>query len=573
MAGVFVYNPVARTVLETGDNTLTAVFTPANTAVYSSVTSSVNLFVSSANLEVTANNASRAFGTTNPVFGGTITGIENGDDITATYASPATTSSAPGTYRIIPTLVDPDGSLDNYIVTYKNGTLTVVTAAALISWATPASIGYGTALSGTQLNASASLPGTVVYTPAAGTVLKAGTNTLTVVFTPTNTVDYSSVTTSVSLVVAPAALTVTANNIYEAYNGAAFGGGNGIIYAGFVNGDTAAVLGGTLSYGGTSQGAVNEGTYSIIPSGLTSADYAISFVEGTLYIGLPPQIISQPTNEVVPPGGTAQFSVSAMGEAPLIYQWWFNLTNLLALATNSTLTLTDITLAQAGDYSVVVANNFGSVTSAPALLATDSEPTISSSGYNFSNTNTATGSRTVTLNATVNPNGLPATVLFQYGLTTSYAGSSGPINLPTGKLGTNVATSVDAIVPGVVYHWAVVASNSLGWVSTPDQTFYTASIYPPGETNASGVVDQNELNAVLANYWPTSPWVTMTNVAGLGSTNVQFALTNANNWDFSVFVSTNLTSWQYLGSATPLYQFADPQSTNRPTRYYRLQWP
>jgi len=328
-----------------------------------------------------------------------------------------------------------------------------------------------------------------------------------------------------------------------------------------------------LSYGGTSQGAVNAGTYRVIPSGLTSANYAISFVPGTLYIGLPPQITSQPTNEIVPPGGTAQFSVSATGQAPLSYQWWFNQTNFLAQATNSTLTLTNITLAQAGDYSVVVVNDFGSITSALAVLATDSEPTISSSGYNFSNTNPATGSRTVTLNATVNPNGLPATVLFQYGLTTSYAGSSGLINLLTGNQGTNVAVSVNAIVPGVVYHWDVVASNSLGWVSTPDQTFYTVSIYPPGETNASGVVDQNELNAVLANYWPTSPWVTMTNVAGLGSTNIQFALTNANNWDFSVLVSTNLTSWQYLGPATPLYQFADPQSTNRPTRYYRLQWP
>jgi len=56
--------------------------------------------------------------------------------------------------------------------------------------------------------------------------------------------------------------------------------------------------------------------------------------------------------------------------------------------------------------------------------------------------------------------------------------------------------------------------------------------------------------------------------------NVQFALTNANNWDFiSVLVSTDLIDWQYLGPATPMYQFVDPQATNGPTRFYRLSWP
>jgi hypothetical protein len=404
-------------------------------------------------------------------------------------------------------------------------------------------------------------------------VLNAGTNTLTAVFTPTNLVDYYSATSSVSLTVNRAALVVTANNLNKASNGVPFSGGNGVTYFGFVNGDTAAVLGGTLIYGGTSQGAINVGAYSIIPSGLTNANYTISYNSGTLTIGLPPQITSQPTNQTVLPGGTAQFSVSATSQATLTYQWWFNQTNLLVSATNSTLTLTNINLAQAGDYLVVVMNVFGSVTSTSAMLTMVSAPTISGFNSFFSNTNSATGSRTVTLNAMVNPNNLPTTAFFQYGLTTSYAGSSAPINLPAGSVGTNVSASLDSIVPGVVYHWQVVASNSLGGVSSPDQTFYTASIYPPGETNADGVVDQNELNAVLANYWPNSPWVSMTNVAGLGSVNVQFALTNVNNWDFSVLVSTNLIDWQYLGPATPMYQFVDPKATDGPTRFYRLSWP
>lgn len=75
-----------------------------------------------------------------------------------------------------------------------------------ISWSIPAAITYGTALSSTQLNATASsggstLPGTFVYTPASGTVLGAGTQTLSVTFIPNDQSKYSSATATSSIVV------------------------------------------------------------------------------------------------------------------------------------------------------------------------------------------------------------------------------------------------------------------------------------------------------------------------------------------------------------------------------------
>ena len=74
-----------------------------------------------------------------------------------------------------------------------------------ISWAAPAAITQGTALSATQLNASASVAGTFVYSPAAGTVLATGTHTLTATFTPADTTRYNTATASTVLVVnAPA---------------------------------------------------------------------------------------------------------------------------------------------------------------------------------------------------------------------------------------------------------------------------------------------------------------------------------------------------------------------------------
>jgi hypothetical protein len=88
------------------------------------------LTVTAAPLTVTANNASRPYGAANPSFSGSITGIQNGDNITATYATAATPNSPPGAYPILPTLVDPGNKLTNYAVTLNNGILTVTAPAA-----------------------------------------------------------------------------------------------------------------------------------------------------------------------------------------------------------------------------------------------------------------------------------------------------------------------------------------------------------------------------------------------------------------------------------------------------------
>ena len=149
---------------------------------------------------MTANNASRNFGQTNPVFTGTIVGVTNGDNITATYASTATSNSPAGPYPITPTLVDPGHRLTNYSVTLNNGTLTVLSVSSLVTWTNPKPIIYGTMPTSTSLMHWRVCRARWFYTPTNGTVLSAGTNTLTVIFTPTDTVDYIAATNKVSLV-------------------------------------------------------------------------------------------------------------------------------------------------------------------------------------------------------------------------------------------------------------------------------------------------------------------------------------------------------------------------------------
>jgi hypothetical protein len=81
----------------------------------------------------------------------------------------------------------------------------------------------------------------------------------------------------------------------------------------------------------------------------------------------PPVILSQPTNLTVIRSSNATFSVTAAGSSPLIYQWNFNGTNVLA-ATNNLFTLTNVQLSVAGNYAVLVTNAYGSVLSSNATL-------------------------------------------------------------------------------------------------------------------------------------------------------------------------------------------------------------
>jgi hypothetical protein len=97
--------------------------------------------------------------------------------------------------------------------TYKAASATQKTIAekiaSIVTWATPAPITYGTALSGTQLDATASVAGKFVYSPLAGKVPTAGSQTLKVTFTPTAVKDYTTVAKTVTLDVTKAPTTTT----------------------------------------------------------------------------------------------------------------------------------------------------------------------------------------------------------------------------------------------------------------------------------------------------------------------------------------------------------------------------
>ena len=126
---------------------------------------------------------------------------------TITYSPGNGTTLAAGVQTLTANFNPTDG---NYTTATSNVTLTVNQAIPVITWANPTSpITYGTALSATQLNATASVNGTITYSPGNGTTLDAGIQTLTANFTPFDSGNYTNATASKNLTVNKATPTIS----------------------------------------------------------------------------------------------------------------------------------------------------------------------------------------------------------------------------------------------------------------------------------------------------------------------------------------------------------------------------
>ncbi len=207
-----------------------------------------------------------------------------------------------------------------YDITATPGTLTVNKAALSVT-ANNASKTYdGLAYSGTpdvtyngfvNGETAAVLGGTLTHGGTAQGAVNAGSYTLTGAGLTSN--NYDITYTAGTLTINRAALTVTANNAGKTYDGLAYGGGSGVTYSGFVNGETAAALGGALAYGGTAQGAVNAGTYTLTGAGLTSNNYDIAYTAGTLTVDKAALVVTADSQSVGSRGKAGPLTYSVGG--------------------------------------------------------------------------------------------------------------------------------------------------------------------------------------------------------------------------------------------------------------------
>jgi hypothetical protein len=126
-----------------GSYTISAVLSPVGVLGNYNITYNTAAFaITKANLTVTADSTSRTYGYPNPAFTGVLTGVTNGDSITASYSSTADATSRVGQYPIVPSLNDPGSRLGNYNVTITNGTLEVTKRTLNVN-ANPQSKTYG----------------------------------------------------------------------------------------------------------------------------------------------------------------------------------------------------------------------------------------------------------------------------------------------------------------------------------------------------------------------------------------------------------------------------------------------
>jgi hypothetical protein len=319
IAGTFAYTQAAGIVLSAGaGQTLSGTFVPSDTVDYTAVTTTVTINVRPAQPSITwADPADIVYGT--PL------GADQLDATAAvagrfTYTPAAGAILGAGMGQTLSAMFTPIDANDYATVT-STATINVLPATPIVTWPAPPATVYGTPLGLAQLDATASTPGVFTYTPAAGTVLSAGAGqTLSVSFTPADTADYAGgATASVLLNVVQAPLTVTVNDASKVY-----GQDNpdfGVSFSGFVNGDGPGDLNGALSFDTTAATDSDVGAYDVTARGLSSSNYSIRQVKGTLTITPADQTItwSNPADIVY---GTSlddtqlDASVSAGGPAP-----------------------------------------------------------------------------------------------------------------------------------------------------------------------------------------------------------------------------------------------------------------
>ena len=133
-AGVLAGSPLLSTVADTnspvGSYAIDAAQGTLSNANYSFSYTNGTLTVTAYALTLTADNQTKIYGAANPALTGVLTGVVNGDNITASYTTAADAASGVGSYAIVASLNDPDSKLTNYTTAITNGTLTVSPASS-----------------------------------------------------------------------------------------------------------------------------------------------------------------------------------------------------------------------------------------------------------------------------------------------------------------------------------------------------------------------------------------------------------------------------------------------------------
>jgi hypothetical protein len=273
----------------------------------------------------------------------------------------------------------------------------------------------------------------------------------------------------------------------------------------------------------TSARGTDAGSYTVVvtnPAGSVTSQLA------TLTVDVPPSITTQPQSQTVVQGQNASLAVAASGTAPLCYQWYLNGSSLGGGGNSSALTVNNIGTNNTGNYTVVVNNNWGSVTSAVATL----------------------------------------TILVPAGITTQ------PLSQAVVP-GQNVSFSVVAsgstplsyqwVFNGVALSGATTSSLMLTNVQTTDAGSYVVLVANAGS-----------ITSAVATLTVTNPGVTLSLSGGAGMTpnGFTFQLSLPVGCTYIILASTDFQAWTPIATNFATNEsvvFTDPAAANYRSRFYR----
>jgi hypothetical protein len=299
--------------------------TGTNLADYTVTPVSGSLTVSSAALTITANNATRSYGSANPAFGGAVSGQVNGDTFTVTASTTATAASPVGNYAIVPSATG--SNLSNYTVNAVSGSLTVSSAALTIT-ANNATRSYGSANPSFSATVSGQVNGNT-FTVTAATAATAASPVGSYAIVPSaagpNLADYTQTVTDGTLTITQAG-TMTTINVNDAtvatgasatlsvqVASATSGTPTGTVsfYDGTSLLSTVALTGGAASY--TTSSLAAGATHSLTAVYGGDTNFSASTSKAAAIVTIPAQEFSLSTSSStqsssVVPGGVANYS-------------------------------------------------------------------------------------------------------------------------------------------------------------------------------------------------------------------------------------------------------------------------
>ncbi len=189
------------------------------------------------------------------------------------------------------------------------------------------------------------------------------------------------------------------------------------------------------AYSKTNAQTSDGGSYSVF---ITNSVGSITSAVATLTVVVPPSITAQPQSQTATQGGSFSFTVTASGSNPLAYQWRLGGANVSG-ATSSAYSKTNAQPADAGNYSVVITNFAGSITSSTVSLHMVVRPTLRVLDWNGTNS-------TISFTSVV---GLVYTLEYKNALTAAVWTAISPSTNGTGA--TILLRDSSALVPTRLY--------------------------------------------------------------------------------------------------------------------------